>query len=180
MLAGGQHVVGQAEVFVDESPRWFDENIRQAEVEKFPPTRSILAIPGHRCFFPWYVGRIVIRFLPEQVTPVGQGDSVTATQIVDGRLRIEPIALEPSGAPNVARLDDGCAHILVHQEHRKMADLRQLSIRGSVVSGRFEETARNGSLMPSPTGVSAQISQLRLLAASAKRNKALIRYWRAA
>lgn len=180
VLAGGQHVVGRAEVFVDESLRWFDENIRQAEIEKFPPTRSILAIPGHRCFFPWYVGRIVIRFLPEQVTRVGRGDSVTATQMVDSHLRVTPIALEPSGAPIATRLDDGPTHVLVHQEHRNMADLRQLSIRGSVVSGRFEETARNGSLMPGPTGMSSQISQLRSLASSAKRNKALIRSWRAA
>ena len=122
----------------------------------------------------------MIRFRPEQVTTVGQDDSVTAARIVDGHPQIAPIELEASGAPNVTQLDDGPTHVLVHREYRKMADLRQVSIRGSVVSGRFLETARNGSLTPSPTGVRAQISQLRSLASSAKRNRPVIRSWQAA
>ena len=180
LLAGGQLAVGSAEVFVDDSPRWFDENIREAEMEKFPPTRSILAVPGHRCLFPWYVGRIVIRITPDSIERVEGGDEITATQLVNGKLRIEPILVEADGTPAVADLHDGAAQILFHEEHEKMADLRQVSLRGSVSEGRFLEIHRSGSLAPSPTGACAQLGELRSMARSARRNRDKISSWRAA
>jgi hypothetical protein len=180
LLAGGQLAVGDAEVFVDESPRWFDDNIREAEIEKFPPTKSILAIPGHRCLFPWYVGRIVIRFAPDSVERIEGGDEITATQLVDGQLRIEPINVRDDGMPDVEDLLDGAAQILFHEEHANMSDLRQVSLRGSITEGRFIEIHRGGSLAPRATGTLAQIGELRSMARSARRNKEKIRSWRAA
>jgi hypothetical protein len=180
VLAGRRHVTGRAEVFVDESPRWFDENIREAEMEKFPPTRSILAIPGHRCLFPWYVGRIVVRFTPECIERVEGGDEITATQLVNGRLRIEPIHVEADGMPVVVDLNDGAVQILIHEEHENMADLRQASLRGSVSDGRFVEIHRSGSLAPGPTGIRSDIAELMSMARSAKRNREKIRSWGAA
>lgn len=179
LLAGGQLAVGSAEVFVDKSPRWFDENIREAEMEKFPPTRSILAIPGHRCLFPWYVGRIVIQFTPESIERFEGDDKITATQLVNGQLRIEPILVQADGTPIVTDLQDGTTQILFHEEHKNMADLRQLSLRGSVSNGRFHEINRSGSLDPSPAGVRAQIGELRSMARSARRNNDKISSWRA-
>jgi hypothetical protein len=180
LLAGGQLAVGNAEVLVDESPRWFDENLREVELEKFPPTRMILAIPGHRCLFSWYVGRIVIRFTPDVVEHVERGDEITATQIVEQQLRIEPIVVGSDGSPDVAGLPNGAAHILFHEEHRNMADLRQVSLRGSVSEGRFFETHRSGSLASGSAGTCAQVGQLRMMARSARNNKDRIRSWRAA
>ena len=181
VLAGQVLVHGRAEVLVDESPRWFDEHLREDEVRKFPPTRSILAVPGHRCLFPWYVGRIVIRFRPEAVESVDGGDAVTATRLTDdGRLRIDPVAVDASGAPDLRALPDGPVAVLFHEEHRDMADLRQLSVRGVVRGGGFVEDRRTGSMEPAPTGTVAQITQLRALARSAKRNRDTIRSWGAA
>lgn len=177
LLAGGQLAIGSATVFVDQSSRWFDENIRSAEIEKFPPTKSILSIPGHRCLFPWYVGRIVIRFRPETVESVGGSDRITATQLLDGRLRIHPISFGDSDVPEVADLNDGPVQLLVHEEYKHMADVRQLSIRGVIDQGRFVEVHRSGSMDPSPTGTIAQISQLRSLARLARRSREVINSW---
>jgi len=177
LLAGGQLAIGSATVFVDRSPRWFDENIRSAEIKKFPPTKTILSIPGHRRFFPWYVGRIVIRFRPEAVESVGGSDRITATQLVGGRLRIHPISFGDSDVPEVADLNDGPVQLLVHEEHNHMADVRQLSMRGVMDHGRFVEVRRSGSMDPSPTGTIAQISQLRSLARSARRSRQIIDSW---
>ena len=180
VLAGGVLVSGRAEVFVDESPHWFDEHIRDIEVQKFPPTRSILSIPGHRCLFPWYVGRIVIRFRPDAAECVGD-DAVTATRLVDdGRLRIDPVDVDGAGAPVVTSMPDGPISMLFHEEHGDMADLRQVSVRGVVRAGGFVEQRRSGSMDPAPTGTVAQLGQLRSLARSAKRNRDTIRAWGAA
>ncbi len=180
LLAGGEFVTGSAEVFVDETSAWFDENIRQAEIEKFPPTKTILAIPGHRCLFPWYVGRIVIRFRPEVVELVDGGDSVTATQIVHERLRIRPLLVDDKGDLAVTSLAEGPANVLFHEEHGEMSDLRQQSRRGFVSRGVFVEERRTGSLSPGPTGTIAQLSELRALARSAKHNRPTIKEWGAA
>ena len=180
LLAAGVFVTGSAEVFVDETSTWFDENIRQAEIQKFPPTKSILAIPGHRCLFPWYVGRIVIRFRPDGVDLVDGGDAVTATQIVHERLRIRPLLVDPTGDLVVSSLSEGPANVLFHEEHGQMSDLRQQSRRGLVSGGVFVEERRSGSLDPGPTGTVAQLSELRSLARSAKRNRPTIKEWGAA
>jgi hypothetical protein len=70
LLAGGAQVVGSGAVGFDPSPHWFDTNLRVAELAKYPPARSLLAVPGHRRIFPWYVARAVIRIEPSSVTPM--------------------------------------------------------------------------------------------------------------
>lgn len=177
VLAGGWLVSGDADVFVDESPQWFDRHVRAAEVRKFPPTRSILAIPGHRCLFPWYVGRIVISFRPDHVEPAPGDDAATVARLADGRVRVEPVAMTPDELPDFAGCDDGPVQLLFHEEHDRMSDLRQLSIRGSVVRGRFAEERRSGSLGPGSTGTIAQLRELRTMARSAKRNRTKLREW---
>ena len=60
LLAGGAHLAGRASVSVDLTPSWFDQHLRAQERAKYPPARSILGVPGHRCLFSWYLGRVVI------------------------------------------------------------------------------------------------------------------------
>jgi hypothetical protein len=177
LLAGGQLAIGSATIFVDQTPRWFDDNIRSAEIRKFPPTKSILSIPGHRRLFPWYVGRIVIRFRPDVVESCAGSDRITASWLADGRLRILPITVDETGNPLVADLEDGPVQVLVHEEHNHMADLRQLSVRGQIDHGQFVEVHRSGSMDPSQSGIMAQIAQLRSLARLARRSRAVIESW---
>src|SRR6476619_53824 len=60
LLAGGAHLAGRASVSVDLTPSWFDRHLRAQERAKYPPARSILGVPGHRCLFSWYLGRVVV------------------------------------------------------------------------------------------------------------------------
>ncbi|MGI9644679.1 MAG: hypothetical protein ACR2O6_05140, partial [Ilumatobacteraceae bacterium] len=62
LLAGGVHISGDAEVTAHGSPAWFEAHIREAEREKYPPARRLLAIPFHRYLLWWYVGRAEITF----------------------------------------------------------------------------------------------------------------------
>ena len=180
ILAGGVLVTGHAEVVVDETPNWFDQNIRRMEISKFPPTKSILSIPGHRCFFPWYVGRIIIRFKPDSIHEIAGGDSHTATQLVNGQLRISPINFLPDEAPDSSKLEEGDVQLLIHEEHDRMADLRQISIRGIVSDGEFVETGRSGSLEANSATPLSQVKQLKTMASLAKKNRDLVNSWKTA
>jgi hypothetical protein len=177
VLAGGRLVSGRAEVFVDESPEWFDRNIRDVEARKFPPTRSILSIPGHRRLFPWYVGRIVIAFRPDHAEPVPGDDRVTATWPTADGIRIEPLTATPDELSGAATVTEGPIHILFHEEHDRMKDLRQLAIRGTVSAGRFVEESRRGSLDAGRATAWAQLRELRTLTRAARRNRERIRAW---
>ena len=180
LLAGGVFVHGRADVFVDETPRWFDEHIRAMEIEKFPPTKSILAIPGHRRLFPWYVARIVIQLRPDTVKLRSGSDRATATQLVGDALSIVPIIVDQNGQPLVEGLANGPTAVLIHEEHQAMADLRQLSLRGVVSEGAFVESRRTGSLERGRAGTVAQFCELQTMARDAKKNRETIRAWTAA
>ena len=119
----------------------------------------------------------MIRFTPDVIERVERGDEITATQIVEQQLRIEPIVVGADGTPDVAGLPNGATHILFHEEHSNMADLRQVSLKGSVSEGRFFEIHRSGSLASGSAGTFAQISQLRMMARSARSNRHKIRSW---
>ena len=58
LLAGGCLVRGRAILDVDLTSKAFDERVRHQELRKYPPSRQILAIPGHRRLLWWYVGRV--------------------------------------------------------------------------------------------------------------------------
>jgi len=60
LLAGGCLVRGRATLDVDLTSKTFDERVRRQELRKYPPSRLLLAIPGHRRLLWWYVGRASI------------------------------------------------------------------------------------------------------------------------
>jgi hypothetical protein len=74
LLAGRWSVATTAAVAVDPTPAWFNANIREVEIAKFPPTEHFLGIPFHECLFPWYSGRVVIGFDPVTPEPAPSDD----------------------------------------------------------------------------------------------------------
>ena len=183
LLAGGIAVATTASVGVDTTPAWFNTHIRAAEVAKFPPTRQFLGIPFHECLFPWYSGRVVIDLDPGDMAPVGGGDRVTITTVdAAGFPRVTPLAwpVDRDGDLDgiaVPEADDGPAVVLVHEEHDAMADLRQLTLVGSVRRGRFSVRDRRGSLDPSPTSVAAQVATVRTMRRLARANRDRLADW---
>jgi len=185
LLAGGIQLATTASVAVDRTPAWFNTHIRDAEIEKFPPTKQFLAIPFHECLFPWYSARVVIGLDPADVTRTDRGDRVTITTIdPQGLPRITPIDQpvdqpvdEHCGALEVPGVGDGPAVVLVHEEHDAMADLRQLTLVGVVRAGRFTVHGHRGSLAPQPTSLGAQLATIRSMRRSARSNRDRVADW---
>jgi hypothetical protein len=182
LLAGGVQVAGAGAVGFDPSSRWFDANIRAAEVAKYPPARSLLAVPGHRLLFSWYVARAVIRIEPSSVTLVSSNHRVSVTVLdKDGNLHLVPLTSEPElvGDRMLLRepLPDGRAVLLVHEEDEKMTDLRQRRFFGNLHGGTLHVVRDDGSLRPDPKGSLAQLRVLRDLGRRAGRNRNRLAAW---
>jgi hypothetical protein len=173
MLVGGHLVTGRAEVAVADVA-WFDRHVRAQEAAKFPPSRSLFAIPGHRRLFPWYVQRIVVRIGDASATTAPGDDTVTLTSITDAGPAVTPVPrpadldADTIDLPGVA---DGPVDLLVHEEHADYADLRQRNVRGIVRDGLLEVATTSGSLAAGPTGTLAQLRELRRLGALAKASR---------
>ena len=177
LVGGGVVVRGPVEVTVDRTSREFDRWVRDQELRKYPPARSLLAIPGHRRLLPWYVGRVLIRFVEPLVEAVEGDDRCTLTTLDShGRPIVVPVD-EPTGDPGSwtsAADGSGPACVLVHEETEAMAELRQLRVEGRVELGTFQAGRVVGSLSPQPTGLVADLTRLRQLARQAKRNRKLV------
>ena len=181
LLAGGVLVRGRVDVTIDRTSGEFDRWIRGQELRKYPPARALLAIPGHRRLVPWYVGRIIVRFVSPEVTDVVGHDRVTLTTVDDdGCPWIEPLDLEAfdvdvgDTAPLVMTrpTHQGPASVLVHEEDEAMRALRQRRHDGQVDAGVLHVDRVTGSLDPPPTGTLAELAQLRQLARSARAHRA--------
>ena len=187
LYAGGVHVAGAVEVELHRKPDWFDANIRDRELEKYPPAKSILSIPFHRRLLWWYVGRVAFTFDAAAATEVDGDDRVTLTSVVDGRLLITPLdpdiesSLSTIGAGDHVELGpdvpDGPACVLVHHETKGMAELLSVTWRGQVTDGDLTVRSRHGSLEPQNPGTIAQLKSLRALGRSAKANLPTIDAW---
>ncbi len=182
LLAGAVAVSGRAAVTVDPSPRWFDAHIRDQELAKYPPARSILAVPGHRRLFPWYVGRVIVSIDADAVTPAPGDDHTTLTWIdADGAVQCRPVArpddLDAAAIPISIPAPDGRATLLVHEEDEAMTDLRQLVLEGRIEAGNLIVERRRGNLTPSPTGLVDQLRASRQLARRATANRARLATW---
>ena len=189
LFAGGVHVGGDVSVTMHAEPQWFDANIRRPEAEKYPPAKSLLAIPFHRRLLWWYVGRVVMTFDDPDVTTRATGttgtvagdDRATITSIVDGHVRITPldrqIDVEGDEIPLDADVSDGPGCLLVHHETEAMAELLSLTLRGTVRDSVLEVTHRKGSLTPQNPRTLAQLASLRQLGRAARANRPAIDGW---
>jgi hypothetical protein len=179
VLVGGRHLSGTAEVGIADVA-WFDTHLRAQESDKFPPSRALFAVPGHRCLVPWYVQRIVIRVTAPTVAEVAGDDAVTVTSLGTTGLMIVPttrptdLAMDTIAVPGVS---DGPADLLVHEEHADYAGLRQANRRGVVVGEVLTVATRSGSLAPGQTGTVAQLRELRALSRRARAERARIATW---
>lgn len=180
LLAGGWLVRGRAALEVDLTSTTFDERVRDQELRKYPPSRLLLAIPGHRRLLWWYVGRASIAIPIGDGAPVPGSDRVTVTILDGGLPRIVPLdsATDVSGdeIPVPVR-HDGAACLLVHDEEPGMADLRQLTLHGAVRDGIFRAGRRTGSLDPSHPGALDQLRTLRALGRAARGNRPVLARW---
>lgn len=177
LLAGGVSVRGSVAVSVDTTGQEFDRWVRAQELRKYPPARSLLAIPGHRRLFPWYVGRTFIRFVDPEVTAGPDRDRSTLTTIAaDGTPSIAAAPEPPADridAPFAAS-GEGMACLLIHEETDDQAELRQVRLDGQVVGGMFHTTRTVGSLAPQPTGIRADLTKLRALRRQATRQRDVV------
>jgi hypothetical protein len=183
LLAGGAHLGGRASVSVDLTPSWFDQHLRDQERAKYPPARSILGVPGHRCLFSWYLGRVVIS-IDDTEAAVRPGDDHTTITVLDsaGALQTFPIAdLDDATADSipVPSIPDGHAVVLIHEENESMTSMRQLAIHGEVASGVFAAVRRRGTIEPEPHGLRAQLRTSRTMARQAKANRPRLQTWAA-
>jgi Pyridoxamine 5'-phosphate oxidase len=180
LLAGGCLVRGRATLDVDLTSKAFDERVRHQELRKYPPSRQILAIPGHRRLLWWYVGRASIAIPLGDCTSAPGSDRVTVTFLDGGLPRIVP--LDPgtdvsSDEIPVPLRHEGPACLLVHDEEPDMADLRQLTLHGVVRDGIFRAERRTGSLDPSHPGPLDQLRTLRALGRAARKNRPVLARW---
>lgn len=166
LLAGGHLLGGPVRVHVDPTGADFDRWLRPQELRKYPPARSLLAVPGHRRLFRWYVGRAYLRFVDPTVTAAA--DDATSLTVLD------PDGLPAIGTATTVDAPDGPACVLVHHEDDRMADLRQLRVDGVIAAGNFTATRVVGSLDPRPTGRRADLAQLRRLARRARAARPLV------
>jgi hypothetical protein len=150
LLAGGTAIEGRGVVGIDRTPSWFDRNLRDQELGKYPPAVAVLSVPGHRRLFPWYVGRVVIAIEGAQSTLRPTSDRVSVA-VIDhgGRLQLLPqqIAVPGEGARSVAlspEVPDGAAVLLAHHESADLGELHQTAHHGTVHSGtlHIERTVR--------------------------------------
>ena len=137
LLAGGCLVRGRAALDVDLTSKSFDERVRRQELRKYPPARLLLAIPGHRRLLWWYVGRAFIAIPLGDCAPAPGSDRITVTFLGDAGLPLivplDPAADVSGDEIPVPAARDGAACLLVHDEDAGMADLRQLTLHGTVL-----------------------------------------------
>ncbi len=160
LLAGGWLLQGTAQVHADLSGDEFSRRFLDQELRKYPPANDIVAIPGHRWLFDWYVGRVFITLAPSAVRAAAGSDAATLVTLdPDGMPVITPITPPPLDAvsfvPRAAdgaplALADGPARVLLHAEDAAMRDLRQLHLVGAVHAGVFAVERRRGSLQAKP------------------------------
>lgn len=181
LLAGGAHLGGHASVSVDLTPSWFDQHLRAQERAKYPPARSILGVPGHRCLFSWYLGRVVISIAGTDPAARPGNDHTTITVLDEaGALQTFPIpGLDDATADTIAvpSIPDGHAVVLIHEENESMTSMRQLAIHGDVSAGVFSGVRRRGTLEPEPHGLRAQLRTSRTMARQAKANRPRLQSW---
>jgi len=182
LTAGGRSVRGSAAVSVDLTSAWFDAHLRVPELAKYPPARSIMAVPGHRRLFGWYVGRVIVDVRVESTWPAAGDDRTTLTVLdADGRLVCTPVPRPPDLAATSIRvagaIPDGRATLLVREEDEELTDLRQLRLSGEVRHGLFEVRERRGTLTPSTTGLVGQLRTSHQMARRAKQNRRQLETW---
>jgi len=178
----GAHASAAATVELHATPGWFDQHLRNEELRKYPPARTLLALPFHRRILWWYVGRAVVTLSDARIEDVDGSDQATITTLIDGRPQIRPLR---SGSVDASEkvidigdgIPDGPAFVLLHDEDDDMAELRQVTIRGTVVDGRIHVERRSGSLEPSHPGTIAQLRSLRALSRAATANRSEIANW---
>ena len=147
----------------------------------------MLRLPLHRRFLWWYSGRVIIRLKSGTAVTPGS-DRVTVTHFCrDGLPRIVPLRRVPSLDGPVIDLraagadlpfPDGPACLLVHEEYRRSADLRQLRLSGDIRNSQLVVSRRTGSLSPAPAGLRRRIAELREMAKMAEANRPLLAGWR--
>jgi hypothetical protein len=180
LLAGGCLVRGRATLDVDLTSKTFDERLRRQELRKYPPSRQLLAIPGHRRLLWWYVGRASIAIPLRDCAPAPGSDRITVTFLDGGLPRIMPLdpATDVSGDQiPVPIRHEGAACLLVHDEEPDMANLRQLTLHGVIRDGSFRAERRAGSLGPSHPSTLDQLRTLRALGRAARKNRPVLARW---
>jgi hypothetical protein len=181
LLAGGCLIRGRAAVEVDLTSVTFDQRVREQELRKYPPARVLLAIPGHRRLLWWYVGRASITIpLDDSATAANGSDRITVSFLNAGLPRIVPLdpgtdvsedQIEVPGVP------DGAACLLAHDEDARLAELRQLTLHGTVRDSVFRVERRTGSLEPTHPGTLDQLRSLRTLGRAARKNRPILARW---
>jgi hypothetical protein len=180
LLASGCLVRGRAALTIDLTRKTFNERVRRQELRKYPPARRLLAIPGHRRLLWWYVGRASIAIPLGDCTSTPGSDRITVTVLDAGLPRIVPLdpAADVSGNEiPVPAVGDGAACLLVHDEDPGMADLRQLTLHGTVRDGTFRVQRRTRSLDPAHPGTLDQLRSLRALGRAARQNRPVLARW---
>lgn len=180
LLAGRRLVRGRAALDVDLTSKTFDQRVRSQELRKYPPARRLLAIPGHRRLLWWYVGRASIAIPLDDCTLAPGSDRITVSFVDGGLPRIVPVdpATDVSGDEiSVPDFRDGAACLLVHDEDAGLADLRQLTLHGTVRDGTFRVQRRIGSLDPAQPGTLDQLRSLRELGRAARKSRPVLARW---
>lgn len=179
LYVDGAHASADAAVEVHRASTWFDAHLRDQELAKYPPARTLLALPFHRKLLWWYVGRAAVTFTDPVLEHAVGSDRATITTLADGRPRVRPLAsVDPDGdVIDVGDVADGPASVLVHDEDDDMTELRQLVLRGSVTDGRFHVVRRSGTLEPTDAGTWDQVRSLRALARAARANRQELEHW---
>ncbi len=182
LFVDGVHASAEASIEMHRSPDWFDQHLRDQERLKYPPARTLLALPFHRRVLWWYVGRAVITFDNARFEDVAGSDGTTVTTLENGRPRIRPlhrVALNGDVVDVANDIPDGPAILLAHDEDDDMAELRQLALRGTVVGGRLHVDRRSGSLNPTHPAALDQLRALRAMGRAASANRSQIENWQA-
>jgi hypothetical protein len=186
VLAGGWSLNGVAQVGVDQTSRWFDSHLREQELRKYPPAKSLLSIPGHRTLFPFYVGRIVVTVDLNELNRVDGSDRASIAYFDKGTLKLAPIPRAAAHETDFEQTNpfsvpgdwpDGPAEILVHEESPDLADLRQLRISGVIRDRVFTETRRVGHLEAQSSSTRKQLGQLLALGRLAKAARHEVSTW---
>lgn len=183
ILAGEAQLRGNARVQLDETGEVFRARLQAQELRKYPPSRTLLRLPLHRRLLWWYSGRVIIR-LNSDVSATPGSDRVTVTFFCsDGLPRIVPLRHAPPLDEPVIDLraagadrpfPDGPACLLVHEEHHRSTDLRQLRLSGDINDGRLAVSRRAGSLSPARASLRGRIAELRGMGRMAEANRPLL------